>query len=98
MRSIHFDVQGFSRTYWDLFVAVGFSLGFIYSRRFWRGTSAAFRQSLWQPCASLCGLSLFALAANHDCALEIPFCPPYRFFSLITAVLTAAAWRSAKPN
>ena len=24
MRSIHFDVQGFSRTYWDLFVGSGF--------------------------------------------------------------------------
>jgi hypothetical protein len=24
MRSIHFDVQGFSRTYWDLFVGAGF--------------------------------------------------------------------------
>src|SRR5258708_11172320 len=23
MRSIHFDVQGFSRTYWDLFVGAG---------------------------------------------------------------------------
>src|SRR5436305_15318969 len=30
MRSIHFDVQGFSRTYWDLFVAAGFSLGVFY--------------------------------------------------------------------
>ena len=27
MRSIHFDVQGFNRTYWDLFVAAGFSVG-----------------------------------------------------------------------
>src|ERR1700683_663802 len=27
MRSIHFDVQGFSRSYWDLFVAAGFSVG-----------------------------------------------------------------------
>jgi hypothetical protein len=27
MRSIHFDVQGFSRTYWDLFVAAGLSVG-----------------------------------------------------------------------
>ena len=25
MHSIHYDVQGFSRTYWDLFVAAGFS-------------------------------------------------------------------------
>ena len=30
MRSIHFDVQGFSRTYWDLFVAAGFSVGVLY--------------------------------------------------------------------
>ncbi len=30
MRSIHFDVQGFSRTYWDLFVAAGFSVGVFY--------------------------------------------------------------------
>src|ERR1700723_2328153 len=30
MRSTHFDVQGFSRTYWDLFVAAGFSVGVFY--------------------------------------------------------------------
>src|ERR1700739_170561 len=30
MRSIHFDVQGFSRTYWDLFAAAGFSVGIFY--------------------------------------------------------------------
>src|SRR4029077_7111416 len=30
MRSIHFDVQGFSRTYWDLFVAAGFSVCVFY--------------------------------------------------------------------
>src|SRR5947207_14238906 len=30
MRSIHFDVQGFHRTYWDLFVAAGFSVGVLY--------------------------------------------------------------------
>src|SRR3954468_6902104 len=30
MRGIHFDVQGFSRTYWDLFVAAGFSVGMFY--------------------------------------------------------------------
>jgi hypothetical protein len=29
MRSIHFDVQGFNRTYWDLFVAAGFSVGVV---------------------------------------------------------------------
>ncbi len=30
MRSIHFDVQGFSRTYRDLFVAARFSVGVFY--------------------------------------------------------------------
>src|SRR5271166_3422905 len=30
MRSTHFDVQGFNRTYWDLFVAAGFSVGVFY--------------------------------------------------------------------
>ncbi len=30
MQSIHFDVQGFSRTYWDLFVAAGLSVGVFY--------------------------------------------------------------------
>src|SRR5438046_5588341 len=30
MRSVHFDVQGFNRTYWDLFVAAGFSVGVFY--------------------------------------------------------------------
>src|SRR5271166_3996225 len=27
MRSIHFNVQGFNRSYWDLFVAAGFCVG-----------------------------------------------------------------------
>src|SRR5262249_23714490 len=30
MRSTHFDVQGFTRTYWDLFEAAGFSVGLFY--------------------------------------------------------------------
>src|SRR6201985_3503406 len=30
MRSIHFEVQGFNRTYWDLFLAAGFSVGVFY--------------------------------------------------------------------
>src|ERR1700689_1291608 len=30
MRSRHFDVQGFDRTYWDIFPAAGFSVGVFY--------------------------------------------------------------------
>jgi hypothetical protein len=38
MRSIHFDVQGFSRTYWDLLLRLDSqSASFIFSRPSWRG-------------------------------------------------------------
>jgi len=30
MRSVHFNIQGFSRTYWDFFVAAGYSVGVFY--------------------------------------------------------------------
>ena len=30
MRSIQFDLQGFNRTYWDLFMAAGLSVGVFY--------------------------------------------------------------------
>src|SRR5213075_1886002 len=30
MQSIHFDLQGFHRTYWDFLVAAGFSVGIFY--------------------------------------------------------------------
>src|SRR5580765_7733939 len=30
MRSSHFDVQGFHRTYWDFFLGAGFSVGVFY--------------------------------------------------------------------
>src|SRR3982751_4449732 len=30
MRSLHFDIQGSNRTYWDLFEGAGFSVGVLY--------------------------------------------------------------------
>ena len=39
MRSIHFDVQGFNRTYWtSLWRPDSLSACFIYSRRYWHGS------------------------------------------------------------
>jgi len=74
MQSIHFDVQGFNRTYWDLFEAAGFSVGVFY----------LFAAILaWQlsglPAATLalmrgttCVRSLFC--SHHHYQLEISFC------------------------
>ena len=82
MRSTHFDVQGFSRTYWDLFVAAGFSVGVFY---FFAAILA------WQlgglPAETLALMRGTAmgvrclLCRHHGGELEIPLYPPYRFFN-----------------
>jgi hypothetical protein len=97
MRSIHFDVQGFSRTYWDLFVAAGFSVGVFY---FFSAILA------WQlgglpaeVLARMRGITwAFALcfAAITVVSWTYLFIVPIAIALLITACLTAAAWLSAK--
>jgi hypothetical protein len=97
MRSIHFDVQGFNRTYWDLFVAAGFSVGVLY----------LFAAILaWQ----LGGLPAATLALLRGTAWAFPLCfaaitvvswrylfvLPIAFSIVITLCLTAAAWFSEK--
>jgi hypothetical protein len=99
MQSIHFDVQGFSRTYWDLFVAAGFVVAALY---FFAAVLA------WQ----LGGLSAAALAAVRVTAWAFALCfaaitvvswrylfaLPIVMSFVITVCLTAAAWRSGKPK
>jgi len=79
MRSIHFDVQGSSRTYWDLFVAAGFSVGVLYlfaAVLAWQlaglpaGDFGGYARHCVGPRSLLC--------RHHGCELEIPLCPPCR--------------------
>lgn len=99
MRSIHFDVQGFHRTYWDLFVAAGLSAGVFY----------LFAAILaWQ----LAGLAAETLAVMRGAAWAFAVCfaaitvvswrylfiLPIVFSMVITVCLIAAAWLSAKPT
>ena len=97
MRSIHFDVQGFNRSYWDLFQAAGFSVGVFY----------LFAAILaWQlgglPAASLAlmrgTLWAFALcfAAITVVSWRFLFILPIAFSIVITICLAAAAWLSGK--
>jgi hypothetical protein len=97
MRSIHFDVQGFSRTYWDLFVAAGFSVGVLYlfaAVLAWQlgglpaETLAAMRITVWA--LALC------FAAITVVSWKYLFILPIVFSMLITVSLAAAAWLSAK--
>jgi len=97
MRSIHFDVQGFNRSYWDLFVAAGFSVGVFYffaAVLAWQlgrlpvATLALMRGTAWA--FALC----FAAITVVSCAYL--FVLPIVFSAVITLCLTAAAWLAAK--
>jgi hypothetical protein len=98
MRSIHFDVQGSNRTYWDLFVAAGFSVGVFYffaAILAWQlgglpaATLALMRGTVWA--FALC------FAAITVVSWKYLFILPIAFSFVITICLTAAAWLSAKP-
>ena len=97
MRSIHFEVQGFNRTYWDLFVAAGLSVGVFYlfsailawklgglpaeTLRQMRGIAWAF---------ALCFAAITVVSWRYL------FMLPFVFSIVITFCLIAAAWRSMK--
>jgi hypothetical protein len=95
MRSTHFDVQGFNRTYWDLFVAAGLSVGVFY----------LFAAILaWQlsglPAETLAGMRgtawAFAVcfAAITVVSWKFLFILPIVFSMVITACLIVAVWLS----
>ncbi|MFY9729883.1 MAG: hypothetical protein WB723_03575 [Candidatus Acidiferrales bacterium] len=97
MRSIHFDAQGFNRTYWDfytgfgLFVSVGLLFAAVLS---WQmgGLSAATLAQLRGPAWTvvLCFVVLTFLSWRYF------FIAPIVFSALITLVLAAAAYSSGK--
>ena len=99
MRSIHFDVQGFSRTYWDLFEAAGFSVGVFYlfaAILAWQlgglpaATWALMRGTAWAFAACFAAITLVSW--------RYLFILPIVFSIVITLCLISAAWLSAKPT
>ena len=97
LRSIHFDVQGFNRTYWDLFVAAGFSVGVLYlfaAILAWQlgglpvATLALMRGTAWAFALSFAAITVVSW--------RYLFIIPIAFSIAITVCLTAAAWISAK--
>jgi hypothetical protein len=97
MRSMHFDVQGFKRTYWDLFVAAGLSVGVFYlfaALLAWQlgrlpaATLALMRGTTWG--FALCFAVITVVSWRYLFAI------PIVFSIVITLALTAAAWLSSK--
>ena len=97
MRSIHFDVQGFHRSYWDLFVAAGFSVGVLYlfaAILAWQlGNLPAATLALMRGTAWAFALCFAAITVVSWIYL---FVIPIVSSLVITLCLIAAAWLSAK--
>ena len=99
MRSVHFDVQGFNRTYWDFFVAAGFSVGVLYlfaAVLAWQlgglpaQTLEVMRVTVWAFALSFAAITVVSW--------RYLFILPIVFSIVITVCLTAAAWLSKKPG
>ena len=99
MRSIHFNANGFERTYWDFFVAFGLvvsTLMVFAAIIAWQlaglapGTLAAMRLSVW-------GFVVCFAAVAYLCWRYV-FTIPIIFSIAILLCLTAAAWFSNKPQ
>ena len=97
MRSIHFDMQGFSRTYWDLFVAAGFSVGVFYlfaAILAWQlGSLPAETLALMRGTTWMFALSFAAITVV---SWRYLFIIPIVFSAVITVCLVVAAWLSMK--
>ena len=97
MRSIHFDLGGFSRTYWDLFVGAG-----LFVSVFLLFAAVLAWQLAGLPAATLALMRgtawAFALcfAAITVVSWRFLFILPIAFSIVITLCLTAAAWLSAR--
>jgi hypothetical protein len=99
MRSVHFDAQGFTRTYWDFFSAFGFftSMFLLFAAVLaWLlgglpvETLARVRSIAWALAISF--VAFTALTWRYA------FTTPLVFSVVVTVCLIAAAWLSPKTS
>ena len=97
MRTTHFDVQGFDRTYWDLFLAAGYCVGMFYLfaailawqlSRLPPDTLARMSATLWVLTLCFAGITIVSWM--------FLFIIPVAFSLAITIILAIAAWLATK--
>jgi hypothetical protein len=97
MRSLHFDVQGSSRSFWDFFMAAGLSIGVLYlfaGILAWQlGSLPAETRSRLRGVAWTLALAFAALTVVSWIYL---FITAVVFSAVVTLCLASAAWLSAK--
>jgi len=99
MRSIHFDAQGFTRTYWDFFSAFGlfFSVFLLFAAVLaWQ--LGGLRAEIFARVRSIAWALAICFAAVTAVSLKYAVTTPIVFSTLITVCLTAAAWLPAKTS
>lgn len=98
MQSVHFDVMGFTRSYWDLFQAAGFSVGvfFLFSAILSWQLGGLPPASLQQMRVAAWAFALCFAAVTVFSWMYL-FLIPVAFSALITLCLAVAAWLSMKP-
>jgi hypothetical protein len=99
MRSVHFDAQGFNRTYWDFFSAFGlfFSVFLLFAAVLaWllAGLPAEILARVRSIAWALAGCFIAITALSWKYA----FTTPLVFSILVTVCLIGAAWLPAKPR
>jgi hypothetical protein len=97
MRSIHFDVQGFNRTYWDFYVGFGLFVSvFLLFAAVLAWQLGGLPQ---QDLSSMRGIAwAFAVSfiAVAFLSWRLFFAVPFIFSAAITVCLISAAWLSSK--
>ena len=97
MRSLHFDVQGSSRTYWDFFTAAGLSVGILYlfaGVLAWQlaglpaETRARLRAVAWT--LALCFAAITVVSWMYLFLMAVVFS------AVVALLLTSAAWLASK--
>jgi hypothetical protein len=98
MQSIHFDIMGTSRTYWDFFVGFGlfFSVFLVFAAVLAWQLAGLPHQTLARMRGTAWAL-VICFATVTILSLRYAFIFPIAFSILILLCLTAAAWLSAKP-
>jgi hypothetical protein len=99
MRSVRFDAQGFSRTYWDFFVGFGLfvTVFLVFAAALaWQlgGLRAETLALMRGPAWAL----VICFAAVTILSWRYFFIAPFVFSIVITVCLAAAAWLSAKTS
>jgi hypothetical protein len=99
MRSIHFDLQGFSRTYWDFFTAFGlFFSVFLLFAAVLAWVLAGLPAETLVRVRSIAWALAISFVAVTALSWRYAFTTPIVFSVLITVCLIAAAWLPANPR